>query len=83
MTCVNDINGNHRLQREPEFAKSHIFTQPLGSAAISVIIKAVEQRQAMGGVQVGIAFDALAAPSIGYPQQTPRSSTATVYSSPS
>ena len=48
-----------QLQREAEFAKSHIFTQPLGADAISVIIKAVEQRQEMGGIQGGIAFDAL------------------------
>jgi FAD/FMN-containing dehydrogenase len=52
-------NPQGQLKREPEFAKSHIFTQPLGSAAISMIIKAVEQRQALGGVQGGIAFDAL------------------------
>jgi hypothetical protein len=47
------------LQREPEFAKSHIFTDPLSSAAISLIIQSVEQRQAMSGVQGGIALDAL------------------------
>lgn len=52
-------NPKGQLQREPEFAKSHIFTRPLTSAAISLIIKAVEQRQAMSGVQGGIALDAL------------------------
>ena len=52
-------NPQGLLQRESEFAKSHIFTQPLGSDAIAVIVNAVEQRQAMAGVQGGIAFDAL------------------------
>ncbi|HEV2634367.1 MAG TPA: FAD-binding oxidoreductase [Actinocrinis sp.] len=48
-----------QLQRESEFAKSHIFTEPLSSAAISLIIQSVEARQAMPGVQGGIALDAL------------------------
>ena len=48
------------LQRESEFAKSHIFTRPLSQAAISAIVAAVEQRQRFGGGgQGGVAFDAL------------------------
>ena len=48
------------LQREAEFAKSHIFTRPLSPAAIAAIIAAVEQRQRYGGGgQGGVAFDAL------------------------
>lgn len=48
------------LQRESEFAKSHIFTRALSPAAISAIIAAVEQRQRLGGGgQGGVAFDAL------------------------
>jgi FAD/FMN-containing dehydrogenase len=52
-------NPNGQLQREAEFAKSHIFTEPLDSNTTSLIIQAVEQRQAMSGVQGGIALDAL------------------------
>lgn len=48
------------LQREAEFAKSHIFTRALSRSAISGIIAAVEQRQRLGGGgQGGVAFDAL------------------------
>lgn len=48
------------LQRESEFAKSHIFTRVLSPSAISAIIAAVEQRQRLGGGgQGGVAFDAL------------------------
>lgn len=48
------------LQRESEFAKSHIFTRPLSQPAIAAIIAAVEQRQRFGGGgQGGVAFDAL------------------------
>lgn len=53
-------NSAGTLQRESEFAKSHIFTRPLSQAAISAIIAAVEQRQRYGGGgQGGVAFDAL------------------------
>jgi hypothetical protein len=53
-------NPSGQLQRSSEFAKSHIFTAPLNSTAISAIIQSVEQRQAIGGGgQGGIAFDAL------------------------
>lgn len=48
------------LQRESEFAKSHVFTRALSPSAISAIIAAVEQRQQFGGGgQGGVAFDAL------------------------
>lgn len=48
------------LQRENEFAKSHIFNRALSPSAISAIIAAVEQRQGYsGGGQGGVAFDAL------------------------
>jgi len=48
------------LQRENEFAKSHIFNRALTPAAISAIIAAVERRQGYsGGGQGGVAFDAL------------------------
>ena len=53
-------NPDGTLQRENEFAKSHIFTRALSPAAISAIIAAVEQRQGYGGGgQGGVAFDAL------------------------
>jgi len=48
------------LQRESEFAKSHIFTRSLPAAAISAIITSVERRRQLGGGgQGGVAFDAL------------------------
>jgi hypothetical protein len=54
------VNSAGRLERSSEFAKSHIFTVPLTSAAMTAIIQAVQQRQGMGGGgQGGIAFDAL------------------------
>lgn len=56
---LSSQNPQGQLQREPEFAKSHIFTEPLSSTAIAAILQAVEQRQAMSGVQGGIALDAL------------------------
>ena len=53
-------NPSGTLQRENEFAKSHIFTRTLSPAAISAIIAAVERRQGYGGGgQGGVAFDAL------------------------
>ena len=53
-------NPDGTLQRESEFAKSHIFTRVLSPAAISALISAVEQRQPLsGGGQGGVAFDAL------------------------
>jgi FAD/FMN-containing dehydrogenase len=53
-------NPNGTLQRESEFAKSHIFTRALSPSAISAVLAAVERRQGYGGGgQGGVAFDAL------------------------
>ncbi len=53
-------NSQGTLQRESEFAKSHIFTRALSPHAIAAIIAAVEKRQQLGGGgQGGVAFDAL------------------------
>ncbi|HXC85342.1 MAG TPA: FAD-binding oxidoreductase [Trebonia sp.] len=51
-----------RLNRQPQFAKSDIFTKPLSSAGIGTLLRGIENLQHVqgaGGGVGGIAFDAL------------------------
>ena len=53
-------SSNGQLEREAEYAASHIFTRPLPGTAIDAILAAVKRRGSLaGGGQGGIAFDAL------------------------